>query len=194
MSPKAVFFAAAAVVLLALDQVTKVWVRANVEMRQEITIISDFLAITHAKNKGAAFSALDDFEYRLQVFYLFTAVAVVVIVQGWRQLPDKDRLQAFAMGAILSGAVGNLIDRIMAGEVTDMIKVYAGFEPLRSWAISKLGTNTYPIFNVADAAIVVGVGIFALVYIKGWDKVETPAATPAPPVPPAPPESNATAD
>ncbi len=190
MSPKAVFFAAAALVLFALDQATKWWVRANVEMREELKVIPDFLSITHAKNKGAAFSALDDFEYRLQVFYVFTAVAVVVIVQGWRQLPDKDRLQAFAMGAILSGAIGNLVDRIMAGEVTDMIKVYAGFEPLRSWMIAKLNTNTYPIFNVADAAIVVGVGIFALVYIKGWDKLEKPTEIAAPPAPDAKPTAD----
>ncbi|MSQ03580.1 MAG: signal peptidase II [Myxococcales bacterium] len=190
MSPKATVFAAAAVVLLALDQVTKWWVRANLELRDELSVIQNFLAITHATNKGAAFSALDHFEYRLPVFYGFTAVAVVVIVQGWRELPDRDRLQAFAMGAILSGAIGNLIDRIMAGEVTDMIKVYAGFEPVQSWARRTLGTNTYPIFNIADAAIVVGVGLFVLVYIKGWGKADQTAGTPVP----GPPESSASAE
>ncbi|GDX80633.1 lipoprotein signal peptidase [Deltaproteobacteria bacterium] len=164
MTPKMLVFAPTAIVLLALDQATKWWVRGHIALRGDLPVIPNFLSISHAKNKGAAFSALDDFEYRLWVFYAFTAVAVYVLVQGFRQLRSDDRLQAFAMGSILSGAVGNFIDRVTAGEVTDMIKVFAGSEPLRGWAIAHIGTNVYPIFNVADAAIVVGVGLFAVSY------------------------------
>lgn len=164
MTPKMLIFASSSIVLLILDQVTKWWVRGHIELRGNLPIIDNFLSISHAKNKGAAFSALDDFEYRLWVFYAFTAVAVFVLVQGFRQLKSDDRLQSFAMGSILSGAIGNFIDRVTAGEVTDMIKVFAGSEPLRSWAIANIGTNVYPIFNVADAAIVLGVSLFAVSY------------------------------
>lgn len=164
MTPKMLIFAASSTVLLILDQLTKWWVRGHIALRGDLPIIPNFLSISHAKNKGAAFSALDDFEYRLWVFYAFTAVAVYVLVQGFRQLRPDDRLQSFAMGSILSGAIGNFIDRVTAGEVTDMIKVFAGSEPLRGWAIANIGTNVYPIFNVADAAIVLGVSLFAVSY------------------------------
>lgn len=166
MSPKAVVFALSAGLMLAADQASKAWVRANLAVHEDRVIIPNYLSISHAKNKGAAFSALDNFEYRYWVFYAFTAVAVVVLVQGFRQLRDDDRFQATAMGCILAGAIGNFIDRVTMGEVTDMVKVYAGTEPLRSWLIQHApwGSNIYPIWNIADAAIVIGVGMFALTY------------------------------
>ncbi len=170
MSPKTVAFLSSSLVFLALDQASKAWVRANLAIRQEIPVIPDFLSITHARNKGAALSMLDDFEYRLWVFYAFTAVALYVIITGYRQLPSTDRVQALAMGFILSGALGNFIDRVWMGEVTDMVKVYAGFEPVRGWALSTFHTNVYPIWNIADAGIFIGVGLFALAYLMGWDK------------------------
>lgn len=176
MTPKTLPFVLTTVLFLAADQASKVWVRANLAIREEIPVIPDFLSITHARNKGAALSMLDDFEYRLQVFYLFTAVAVFVIVSGWKQLPSTDRLQAAAMGFILSGALGNFIDRVWMGEVTDMVKVYAGFEPLRSWTVEHFRTNVYPIWNIADAGIVIGVALFALAYLMGWDKAPAPSA------------------
>ena len=162
MSPKTVIFAASSIVLLAADQATKAWVRGHLALREDVPVIDNFLSISHATNRGAAFSALANFEYRLQVFYVFTAIAVGVLVHAFRQLPPEDRLQSFAMGSILSGAIGNLIDRIMAGEVTDMVKVYFGSGPAKSWCIEHFGTNVYPIVNVADAAIVGGVCIFAV--------------------------------
>lgn len=171
MPPKTLFFVLTTVLFLAADQASKVWVRANLAVREEIPVIADFLSITHARNKGAALSMLDNFEYRLQVFYAFTAVAVFVIISGWRQLPKTDRLQAAAMGFILSGALGNFIDRVWMGEVTDMVKVYAGSEPLRGWTLEHFHTNVYPIWNIADAGIVIGVALFALAYLMGWDKV-----------------------
>lgn len=180
MSPKTIAFVSSSVIFLALDQASKAWVRANLAIRQEIPVIDGLLTITHARNKGAALSMLDDFEYRLWVFYAFTAVAVYVIVSGWRQLPDTDRVQALAMGFILSGALGNFIDRVAMGEVTDMVKVYAGFEPLRSWALETFSTNVYPIWNIADAGIFIGVGLFALSYVFGWDTHADNAATPPP--------------
>lgn len=167
MSPKTVIFAASSIVLLILDQLTKAWVRGHLALREDIPIIDNFLSISHATNKGAAFSALANYEHRLWVFYAFTAIAVGVLAHSFRQLEPGDRLQSFAMGSILSGAIGNLIDRVMAGEVTDMVKVYFGSEPSKGWCIEHFGTNVYPIFNVADAAIVVGVCIFAVASLFG---------------------------
>jgi len=182
MSPKTVMFAATASIMLALDQLSKIWVRANLAEHEERSIIPQFLSLAHAKNKGAAFSALDSFEYRYWVFYAFTAVAVVVIVQGLRQLKSTDRFQSAAMGFIFSGAIGNFIDRVMRGEVTDMVKVYAGMEPLKSWlrANGPGHTNVYPIWNIADAAIVIGVGMFAISYwLEKKETADAPTGKPA---------------
>ncbi len=166
MAPKLPVFVGTASLFYALDQWSKWWVRANLAEGESIPILLNFLSISHAINKGAAFSFLHDFEYRLYVFYLFTAIALFVVVQSFRQLVPGDRAQAFALGAILAGALGNFTDRLLAGQVTDMVKVYAGAEPWRSWAREYFGGRTvYPIWNVADAAILIGVGVFILLYL-----------------------------
>lgn len=180
--PKTQVFAATVLGLLALDQYTKWWVVQHIRPYKsidDVVVIANWISIAHAKNKGAAFSALDDFEYRLHVFGFFTVVAVVVLIQGYRQLRADDRFQAAAMGLILSGAVGNAIDRALFGQVTDMVKVYAGVEPLKSWFIEQVGTNVWPIFNVADSCIVVGVSLFALGYLFEKDRPDEIAAASA---------------
>lgn len=179
LAPKSQVFYVAILATLALDQLTKWWTVQNIRPYKavdDVVVIANWFSIAHAKNKGAAFSALDDFEYRLHVFGFFTIVAVVVLVQGFRQLRADDRFQALAMGLILSGALGNAIDRALFGQVTDMFKVYAGSEPLKSWFISNVGTNVWPIFNVADSCIVVGVSMFALGYLFEKDRPEEIAA------------------
>ena len=169
MSPKARVFLITTSAVVALDQLTKYWVRANIRpysSADEVVIIPNWLSISHAINKGAAFSALADFEYRLAVFFTFTAIAVVVIGVGYRMIAANDRLVSAALGTLLAGALGNFIDRLWAGQVTDMVKVYAGADPWRAWAREYLGGRTvYPIWNVADAAIFVGVGVFVILYL-----------------------------
>ncbi|GDX82804.1 lipoprotein signal peptidase [Deltaproteobacteria bacterium] len=167
MSPKARVFLITTSAVVALDQLTKYWVRANIRpysSADEVVIIPNWLSISHAINKGAAFSALADFEYRLAVFFTFTAIAVVVIGVGYRMIAANDRLVSAALGTLLAGALGNFIDRLWAGQVTDMIKVYAGSEPAKSWCISHFGMSVWPIFNIADTAIWVGVGGFLLAH------------------------------
>ena len=168
MSPKAKVFLITTSAVVALDQLTKYWVRANIRpysAADEVSIIPNWLSISHAINKGAAFSALADFEYRLAVFFTFTAIAVVVIGVGYRMLAADDRLVSAALGTLLAGALGNFIDRAIFGQVTDMIKVYAGVEPAKSWFISHVGMSVWPIFNIADTAIWVGVIGFLLAHL-----------------------------
>jgi signal peptidase II len=71
----------------------------------------------------------------------------------------------FTLGMILAGALGNGIDRLRLGYVVDFFKAYAGEEPLRSWFIDRWGTNVWPIFNVADSMLLVGVALFALRFL-----------------------------
>ena len=101
------------------------------------------------RNKGAAFSFLSSFDYRRPFFILVSLVAVVAILVAYRKLRDDQRFAALSLSLILSGAAGNLIDRIRLGEVIDFLDVY--------WH-----THHWPAFNVADSAICVGVALLAL--------------------------------
>lgn len=169
MTPNARIFATLTVAVLAVDQLTKGLTRAYLRpYRDEVAIVPDLLSVAHAQNKGAALSAMADWEHRLWFFYAFTVVAAVVIVWTLRQLEAGERLAAAMLGTLLGGALGNFVDRVIAGQVTDMIKVYAGSEPLKSWAIETFGTHVYPIFNVADIALWVGVFGYALPWL--WRK------------------------
>lgn len=171
MTPNTRWFAATSIAVVVVDQLTKWLVRANLRpYRDEVEVIPNLLSFAHAQNKGAALSAMADFEHRLLVFYAFTVIAAGVIFWTVRQLAPGDRLAAAMLGTLLGGALGNFVDRVVAGEVTDMIKVYAGSDPLRTWAFDTFGTNVYPIFNVADIAIWVGVIGYALPWLLRRDR------------------------
>ena len=131
----------------------------------EITLIPDLFSLVHAKNPGAAFSAMRDFEGRMYVFAVFTVIAVVALGWAMRALRPEEKVQPLAIGLMLAGVLGNACDRLRFQEVTDMFKLYAGFEPLRSWTMERFGTNIWPIFNIADVVLLVGVGIFILRYL-----------------------------
>jgi signal peptidase II len=161
MSPKSRWAVSVAAVGLTLDQVTKHFAR-TLGPREQVDVIPDWLAFIHARNPGAAFSMLADSEYRMYFFAVFTVVTVVALVLAWRSAEPDDRWTGLAIGLFLTGALGNAIDRLIFHEVTDFVKVYAGTGPLREYAIQHWGTNVYPIWNVADAAIVVAVPFYLL--------------------------------
>ncbi len=168
-------------VMLVLDQVSKVWIQQNLRVgKDEIHLIPNFLSVVHAKNNGAAFSSFDTFEYRMYLFAVFTVVAVGVLIQTFRQLRADDGMQSAAIGLILSGAIGNGIDRALHQEVTDWVRVYGGFEPAHSFLVKHFRTDTWPIWNVADACILIGVGLFAVHYLFEKDR-EEPVEGDAPP-------------
>lgn len=161
MTAKARWFWVTFVIWLAIDQASKFWVYFNLEYRTgEVKIIPGFFSIVHAQNPGAAFSMLRDFEYRHVVFLGFTVIATVFIADMYRKLPDTDRYQSTALGLILSGAIGNAIDRIHKRTVTDMLRFYIDEPSMKAKLIDWVGTNEYPTFNIADAALLIGVVMF----------------------------------
>ena len=150
-----------AVVWIAVDQITKIWVVNNIRYRtEEIKVIDGFFSLVHAQNKGAAMGMLNDFEYRMAVFGVFTVVALGVLWQMYREIPGDDRFQGAALGLVLSGAIGNAIDRIDKQSVTDFLRVYTEHPTLKPTLLEWFGTAEWPSFNVADAAICVGLGMF----------------------------------
>lgn len=172
-------FGAAFLTGVGLDQGTKGWVVANLEpVVDEVHLVPGWFSLVHAHNTGAAFST---FEGQLPLFLVFTAIAIVVVVDMVRRLPLEDRFVPMTLGLILSGAVGNGIDRLRMGHVTDFLKVYGGEEPLRSWLVERFGTYVWPIFNVADSALLVGVFLFGVYWLfqRDGEPQDDEEATPA---------------
>lgn len=151
------WFLATFSVAYPLDQLTKRWVISNLYYGETWTVISGFFDITHVRNPGGAFSifAGGPSDIRLTFFLVAGLIALGLLFVFYRRLPSDARLAAAALGTILGGAVGNLTDRVMHGEVID-------------WLDFHLGLYTWPTFNVADSCIVVGVCVLILeVFLYG---------------------------
>jgi signal peptidase II len=139
----------AAAVVVA-DQATKAAVERSMTLHQSIDVLP-FFALTHLRNTGAAFGVLAaaPASVRLPLFFLVTVVAVGALVSFVRRTPPDARALVAALGAVLGGALGNLICRLRYGEVIDFLDVH--------W-----GTLHWPPFNVADSAITVGVAFLLI--------------------------------
>lgn len=157
-------FAAVFLVGLALDQASKKWVIYNLRVgsADEIPIIPGFLSMVHAQNFGAAFSS---FEGQWGLFMVFTLVATIVVLDLLRRLRPDAFFMSAILGLILSGAHGNGIDRITQGYVTDFIRVFTELEGPKAWLLENFGTNTWPIFNIADSSLFIGVTLFLVHYL-----------------------------
>ena len=131
--------------IIITDQITKAIVRANLvygEAWMPWTWLAPFARILHVKNIGAAFGL---FQSGGTVLGVLAFVVAMVIIYYFPQIPNNEKLLQVALSMQLGGAVGNLIDRLTIGHVTDFISV-----------------GTFPVFNVADANITVGVGVLLL--------------------------------
>lgn len=135
--------------ILVFDQLTKLYIDRSMHLYQSIPVVDGLFSITYLRNKGAAFSFLSDASWRLPFFMLISIIAVVAIMVAFSKLRQDQRFAAVSLTLILSGAVGNLIDRVRLGEVIDFLDVY--------WR-----SHHWPAFNVADSAICVGVALLAL--------------------------------
>jgi signal peptidase II len=142
------FLYAVAVAGVALDQATKLLTAAYLSLGESVPVISGWFAITHVQNEGAAFSMFDG---HVPILAVISAVVTVGLVVYERRLGPRPALQNVALACILSGAAGNLIDRVRVGRVVDMFDLQNGS-----------GRNLWPVFNVADIALVVGVGLFLI--------------------------------
>jgi signal peptidase II len=148
---------------LVIDKLTKLWIIARLQYGELWVLIPDRLNFTHIRNPGGAFSFMASMpaELRLAFFLGTGALAIVLLLSFFRRLEPGQTLSAAAIGAVLGGAVGNLSDRVMYGEVIDFIDV-------RLW-----GGYVWPTFNMADCWIVVGVGLLMLEMFLEPDAEET---------------------
>lgn len=142
-------------IVIVLDQASKNIVRANLPKFEAVPVLGNYLMWEHVDNYGAAFGLLQNMGSFFTIIALIVAVAILVYV---RYIPEERRLVRVLLGLQLGGAIGNVIDRMQQGYVTDFIKM--GIPGVYYW----------PNYNVADMAIVVGV-IGLAIYIIWEDFV-----------------------
>jgi signal peptidase II len=151
MTPKVRTLLALIAVIVPLDQITKTLVVSNIERGSywaPIAALDGFFRITHARNPGGALGLAQSVP--VFVFVVLALVALVMIGSFFRRIEPHDRLSAVSLGLIVSGALGNLTDRIArGGEVVDFLQF-------------NLGLFIFPDFNVADSAITIGVVLLLL--------------------------------
>jgi signal peptidase II len=131
--------------VLVLDQVTKGMVDRWMSLHQSIEIIPNFAHLTYIRNTGAAFGFLagSPSQWRIVFFVFISVVAIGCIIYLLKNLTPNETTTKVSLSLILSGALGNLIDRIRLGEVIDFIDLH--------WY-----RLHWPAFNVADSAITMG--------------------------------------
>ena len=130
--------------IIALDQLSKSWVLDAVRPGELVPVIPHFWYWTLAFNKGAAFSFLADGSGWQRWFFTALAILISAGLTFWlARTPRRDWRTALPLALIIGGALGNLIDRLHAGQVTDFVLLF-------------FGSYAYPAFNLADSAISVG--------------------------------------
>ena len=168
------YYAIAAVIALILDQLSKYWVSTHMELHEVRELIPGVLNLAYETNTGAAFNFLEGARWFFVVLcVVFVAVVIYLLARGVIDRPAARWSAAFVM----AGAVGNCLDRVISGAVVDML------DPAFLRAIR------FPVFNVADIFITVGVVVFILSMLRG-EKAKQPAVPqPAPAEAEAPAES-----
>ena len=158
----ALVLAGTALVVYAADQASKALVVTALEPGESFNVLGDFVRIWYVQNTGAAFSL---FPGAIWLFLPVTVLALVMIGYFFRSFRDRGLGIHIVLGAILGGTLGNLTDRVRLGYVVDFISV-------------GIGDLRFPTFNVADSAVVVGIGLLVayLTFAEGRRHQDEPAA------------------
>ncbi len=135
------------IVGVGLDQLSKYLVVANMELHESVDIIPGVFRFTYIQNDGAAFGSLDDARW---VFMILSTVAIIgiLVYMFWKKPQDKLILSALTL--IVSGGIGNMIDRVCLGYVIDFID-FCAFPKIWMW-----------VFNIADSFVCIGAGLLML--------------------------------
>jgi len=135
--------------VVIIDQITKALIRGNLRLHESVPD-DGFFRFTYTTNTGAVFGVFSD-----QTFIMTIAsfVGVGILLYFYHSHSGSERLVRLSLGLLLGGAIGNLVDRIWLGKVTDFIDV-----------------GPWPIFNLADSAIVTGIAILVVVFLFEKEK------------------------
>ncbi len=135
--------------IVILDQLSKAVVRFSLPLYQEVPVFPGFFSLTHIENPGGAFGFLAGHPSILQrLFFLIgTLVAIGLLIYLYKKIPASYSILKAGLALIMGGALGNLIDRLRFGKVTDFFDFF-------------IGRMHWPAFNIADSAVTVGSIIF----------------------------------
>ncbi|MEK6546628.1 MAG: signal peptidase II [Nitrospinota bacterium] len=142
--------------LVVIDQLTKFYIDSNFVLYQSLEVISGYFNITYIRNSGVAFGILSGFKGIVsQIIFIFISlIAISAIIIIYRGTDDKMIFSRISLSLILSGAIGNMIDRIFrGGEVIDFLDFH--------WK-----SYHWPAFNIADSCITIGVTLLMITMIK----------------------------
>jgi len=122
------------------------WVNTHIPKHHFIMVIDNFFALTHIRNPGVAFGLGADWssQYKAYLFIGFSAIAIIAILIFFHQTPPDNKIVRVGLILIFSGAIGNMIDRILYQEVIDFLDLF-------------IGSYHWPAFNIADSCITIGV-------------------------------------
>ncbi|MEG2002095.1 MAG: signal peptidase II [Clostridia bacterium] len=135
------------IAIVAIDLITKALVDANIPLGSSIVVIEGVLNLTYVRNTGAAFSILNN---QMTLFYIITPIALVALGYILVKHHKDSKLQNFALVVTIGGILGNFYDRVVYQYVRDMIEVKF---------------IEFPVWNVADMALCVGVGMIILALV-----------------------------
>lgn len=140
--------------ILPLDQYTKEEVQRRIPLHQTIPVIKGFFNLTHVRNPGGAFGILAGEREGIGSFLFIGAslLAIGILLGLLRRAKPHERTLSLSLSLIMSGAIGNLIDRIRYGEVVDFLDFH-------------LFSYHWPAFNIADAAITIGIGLLMVMLL-----------------------------
>ena len=144
--------------IVAIDQITKMYVHLHYQVGESHPVIPGFFNLTYVRNPGAAFGFLAQShpQFREIFFLLMPPIALIIILVILRSVPNNDYWQIFSLSSIFGGAIGNYIDRLQFRYVIDFLDFH--------WK----EVYTYPAFNVADMAIVGGVSVLVVImFLEG---------------------------
>lgn len=149
-------YAVALVLLLAADQLVKLWVVRHLELFETMALLPGLVELKYVQNTGGGWSVLSEHTWLLS---LLTVVIMAVVAVLMVRRVIRHPLGLWACTLILAGGLGNLIDRVRLGYVVDMFN----FQFMN-----------YPVFNVADICIVIGMILGAVYYLFFYEKVDAP--------------------
>ena len=145
------------VLLVLIDQMSKLYVSGTYELGERTEVIPDFFYIQYVRNAGAAWSFLSGKEWAQTFFVILTSVSLVIFLFFfiWAARREKRFLQ-FIIMFIIGGAIGNFIDRIAYGNVVDFLSFY-------------FGKYRFPVFNIADSVMFIGI-LLVIIYMLFIDE------------------------
>ena len=152
--------------LIVVDQYTKFMVTLHIPLSYSINVVEGFFNLTHVRNSGVAFGIFSEQNSELKPYLLIfvSIIAIIAILIIFHQTEKEKKMVQGGLGLVFSGAIGNLIDRVLHKEVIDFIDIF-------------FNNRHWPAFNVADACITIGVMLLAVDLLVSSKPFNSPDST-----------------